>query len=193
MARTYDAIDGRLADFVLGQSVFFVATAPSGDGGHVNCSPKGNDGTLALLGPRTLAYLDGTGSGVETIAHLRDNGRIVLMWCAFAGPPRVVRVHGQGEAVVDGDPRFVALCDRFAGGVPLGTRAVVVVEAERISDACGYGVPLMDFVAHRDAMDTWARQKGPDGLAEYQSQRNATSLDGLPGLPDRPDRVRGAS
>lgn len=187
MGRTYDAIDGRLADFVLGQPVFFVATAPSGAGGHVNCSPKGTDGTFALLGPRTVAYLDRTGSGIETVAHLRDNGRIVLMWCAFTGPPRIVRVHGRGEVVEAGDPRFAGLCARFPaasgpGGAPLGTRAVVVVEAERISDSCGYGVPLMDFVDHRDAMDKWAANKGPDGLAEYQATTNAASLDGLPGL-----------
>lgn len=182
MGRTYDAIEGRLADFVLGQPVFFVATAPAGAEGHVNCSPKGNDGTLALLGPRTVAYLDATGSGVETVAHLQDNGRIVLMWCAFAGPPRIVRVHGRGEAVPEGDPRFAALCGRFPGEVPLGTRAVVVVEAERITDSCGYGVPLMDFVRHRDAMGKWARQKGPDGLAEYRADKNAVSIDGLPGL-----------
>lgn len=182
MGRTYVAIDGRLADFVLGQPVFFVATAPSGAEGHVNCSPKGNDGTLALLGPRTLAYQDMTGSGIETIAHLRDNGRIVLMWCAFTGPPRIVRVHGRGEVVTAGDPRFGGLCESFGGESPQGTRAIVVVEAERISDSCGYGVPLMDFAGHRDAMDKWARLKGPEGLADYRAEKNAASLDGLPGI-----------
>lgn len=182
MGRTYEAIDGRLADFVLGQPVFFVATAPGGTGGHVNCSPKGNRGSLALLGPRTVAYQDWTGSGVETVAHVRDTGRIVLMWCAFDGPPRIVRVHGRGEVVVAGDPRFEELAGRFPAPAGTGTRAIVVVEAERISDSCGYGVPLMDFTGFRDAMVKWEDQKGPEGLAAYRAENNAVSLDGLPGL-----------
>lgn len=184
MGRTYEAIDGRLADFVLAQPVFFVATAPSGALGHVNCSPKGNQGSLVVLGPRTLAYQDWTGSGVETIAHLRDTGRIVLMWCAFGGPPRIVRVHGRGEVVVAGDRRFAELAGRFPGPGRAGTRAIVVVDAERISDSCGYGVPLMDFTGFRDAMDKWEAQKGPQGLAAYRAEHNAVSLDGLPGLEE---------
>lgn len=184
MGRTYDAIEGRLADFVLAQPVFFVATAPAGAGGHVNCSPKGNDGTLAVLGPRTVAYQDRTGSGAETIAHLRQTGRIVVMFCAFSGPPRIVRLHGRGRVATEGDPEWDDVCRRWPGGdqLPLGTRAFVVVDVERISDSCGYGVPLMDFVGHREAMDKWASQKGVDGLAAYQAEHNAVSLDGLPAL-----------
>lgn len=186
MGRTYEAIEGRLADFVLGQPVFFVATAPAGAGGHVNCSPKGNDGTLVLLGPRTVAYQDLTGSGVETIAHLRQTGRIVVMFCAFSGPPRIVRFHGRGRVVTAGDPEWRDLCARFGEDEPrLGTRAYVVVDVERISDSCGYGVPLMDFVGHREAMGKWAAGKGADGLAQYRAEKNVVSLDGLHGLaPD---------
>ena len=180
MARTYGAIDGRLADFVLAQPVFFVATAPSGSEGHVNCSPKGNLDSLVLLGARTVAYQDLTGSGVETIAHLRDNGRIVLVFCAFAGPPRIVRLHGHGEAVERGDARFPELAARFRDRP--GARAVVVVEVERISDSCGYGVPLMDFLGHRDKIDKWEASKGADGVTAYRVEKNAVSLDGLKGL-----------
>ncbi|HVE45707.1 MAG TPA: pyridoxamine 5'-phosphate oxidase family protein [Acidimicrobiales bacterium] len=180
MARTYDAVDDRLATFLRAQHVFFVATAPSGSDGHVNLSPKGLDGTFAVLDPHTVAYLDLTGSGVETIAHLRENGRIVVMFCAFEGPPRIVRLHGQGEAVAAGDPRF----DDLAGHFPArpGIRSVIVIAVERISDSCGYGVPLMRYEADRDRLDRWAERKGPEGIAEYQAEKNAESIDGLPGL-----------
>ena len=182
MGRTYEHIDGRLADFVLGQPVFFVATAPGGAGGHVNCSPKGNKGSLVVLGPRTVAYQDWTGSGVETIAHLRENGRIVLMFCAFEGPPRIVRLHGVGGVCPPADPGFEELADRFEAPTAPGTRAIVRVDVQRISDSCGYGVPLMDFRAHRDNLDHWADTKGPDGLEAYRAEKNRASIDGLPGL-----------
>lgn len=184
MGRTYDAIDGGLSDFLARQHVFFVATAPSGGDGHINLSPKGLDGTFAVLGPKTVAYLDLTGSGVETIAHLRENGRIVVMFCAFEGPPRIVRFHGQGEAVVAGDPRFDELAERFPARP--GMRAVIVVDVERIADSCGYGVPRLRFEAERDQLDRWAERKGPGGIARYQASKNARSIDGLPGLPSAP-------
>jgi Pyridoxamine 5'-phosphate oxidase len=185
MGRVYESIDERLAAFIDRQPMFFVATAPSGTGGHVNCSPKSNDGDLVVLAGREVAYRDLTGSGVETIAHLRDNGRIVIMLCAFEGPPRIVRLHGRGEAVVASDPRFRALADRFPGHG--GTRAFVRVDVDRISDSCGYGVPIMSFVGHRENLDHWAETKGAQGLAEYRAEKNARSLDGLPGLPDPGD------
>lgn len=181
MGRTYESLEGRLGQFLLRQPVFFVATAPLGGGGHVNCSPKGNDGCLAVLGPQQIAYQDLTGSGSETIAHLRENGRIVVMFCAFEGPPRIVRIHGRGRVVLDGDPEWEALAGRFPAR--LGMRAVIVVDAERISDSCGYAVPLMDFQAHRSNLEHWAEEKGPEGLVAYREEKNALSLDGLAALP----------
>ncbi len=180
MGSTYPQIDDRLARFIERQPVFFVATAPLSAEGHVNCSPKGNDGTLAVLDPHRVAYLDLTGSGIETVAHLRENGRIVLMFCAFTGPPRIVRLHGRGEVVSLDDPRFPALAQRFAPNK--GARAVITVQVDRISDSCGYGVPLMTFERHRDNLDHWVETKGgPAGLAAYRRDKNAVSIDGLPG------------
>lgn len=181
MGRTYELIDEDLAKFMAAQPVFFVASAPSGDGGHVNCSPKGGEGTFRVLGPLRAAYQDGTGSGAETAAHLRQNGRIVVMFCAFAGAPKIVRLHGRGHLAVPGDPEW----DELDAAFPplLGRRAFVVVDVERISTSCGYGVPLMTFRGQRPTMDKWAEAKGPDGLALYRAENNALSLDGLPALP----------
>jgi hypothetical protein len=178
MGKIYERIDDRLREWMLAQPVVFVATAPLSGDGHVNVSPKGGLGTVAVVDPSTVAYLDLTGSGVETIAHLRENGRITLMWCAFSGPPKIVRVHGRGTVLDVSDPSVAS----WFPAMPVGARAVVVVRAERISDSCGYGVPLMDFTAERDTLERWATKKGPDGLATYRAERNATSLDGLTGL-----------
>jgi hypothetical protein len=182
MGRTYDRIDPRLADWMAGQPVFFVATAPLHSEGHVNCSPKGNRQELAVLDERRIAYLDQTGSGIETIAHLAENGRIVIMFCAFDGPPRIVRVHGQGRAVRPGEDGFAELASHFPGCDGVGVRSIVVVEARRISDSCGYGVPIMPFYSHRPTMDEWCERKGPEGIATYWTEKNAISLDGLPGI-----------
>ncbi|HWE56128.1 MAG TPA: pyridoxamine 5'-phosphate oxidase family protein [Acidimicrobiales bacterium] len=182
MGRTYDQIDDRLADWLVGQPVFFVATSPLAGDGHINCSPKGNRGELAVLDDRRIAYLDQTGSGIETVAHLAENGRIVLMFCAFEGPPRIVRIHGRGAAICRGDDGFDELADHFGRGHDIGVRSVIVVEAERISDSCGYGVPFMTFDSHRKTMDQWAERKGPEGITAYWGEKNVTSLDGLPGL-----------
>jgi hypothetical protein len=179
MGKVYDAIDERLAGWIRAQRVFFVATAPLAAEGHLNCSPRGLE-SLAVLGPREVAWLDLTGSGVETIAHLRENGRIVLMLCAFEGPPRIVRLHGRGAVVEPADPGFAALRARF--GEHEGVRAVIRVECTRISDSCGYGVPLLDYRSERPQLAEWARRKGEDGVRGYQAERNARSIDGLPGL-----------
>lgn len=182
MGSVYPEIDHRLSSFVESQPVFFVATAPLAGDGHVNCSPKGNDGTFVVLDGRRVAYLDLTGSGVETIAHLRENGRIVVMFCSFAGPPRIVRFHGTGEVVPLGDERFAGLLDHFSEKA--GARAVVVVTVDRISDSCGYGVPLMDFQGHRHNMAHWVEKKGGDAaLVAYRDEKNAVSIDDLPGFP----------
>jgi hypothetical protein len=182
MGRVHPRIDERLAEWIEAQPVFFVATAPLAADGMLNCSPKGNRGELVVLDPLTLAYVDQTGSGVETIAHLRENGRIVLMFCSFEGPPRIVRVHGRGEAVLRDDARFSDLSPRFAGGSGIGVRSVVLVSVNRVADSCGYGVPLMEFGGHRPMLDEWAQRKGPDGVRCYWGEKNAVSIEGLPGM-----------
>lgn len=166
-----------------GQPVFFVATAPIAANGHVNCSPKGNRQEFVVDGARRVMFLDQTGSGIETLAHLEENGRIVVMFCAFEGPPRIVRLHGRGRAAPAGTEEFETLRRRFPGGAGIGVRSVVVVDVERISDSCGYGVPLMDFEGHRTTMDEWVDRKGADGVTRYWAEKNSASLDGLPGMP----------
>jgi hypothetical protein len=184
MGRDFDGIDDRLARFLGRQHVFFVATAPRADDGHLNLSPKGLDGTFAVLDLHTVAYLDLTGSGVETIAHLRENGRIVVMFCAFNGPPRIVRLYGKGQSLLPGDPSFTSLLDRFPQHP--GVRSIIRVDVARVADSCGFGVPLMRFEGERSQLDEWAERKGPAGIARYQGDKNAASIDGLPGLPDLP-------
>ncbi|HEX6310687.1 MAG TPA: pyridoxamine 5'-phosphate oxidase family protein [Acidimicrobiia bacterium] len=178
MGRVLDAISDELAAFLEAQPVFFVATAPAD--GHVNVSPKGLD-SFRVLGPRTVAYLDLTGSGVETIAHLRDNGRITLMFCAFEGTPNIVRLYGAGEVLPTGGREADALLGRFRA-LP-GARSVIRVSLDRISTSCGYGVPLMTYAGERSRLVEWAGARGADGLVAYRSERNALSIDGLPGLP----------
>ncbi|MGH9040280.1 MAG: pyridoxamine 5'-phosphate oxidase family protein [Acidimicrobiia bacterium] len=180
MAHIYDEIDEDLAGFLARQPVFFVATAPSGDGGHLNLSPKGLAGSFAVLDPHTVAYLDLTGSGVETIAHLRENGRIVLMFCAFEGRARIVRLHGQGSVALAGDDGFEGLAARFPDRI--GVRSVVSVAVERVADSCGFGVPVMRYDSDRNQLERWARGRGDDGLVAYRAEMNARSIDGLPGL-----------
>jgi hypothetical protein len=182
MGRLYPKIDARLAGFVESQPVFFVATAPLAAEGLINCSPKGNDGNFAVFDDHRAGYLDLTGSGIETIAHLQENRRIVLMFCAFVGPPRIVRFHGTGEVVALGDARFDELLAHFTPNP--GARAIVVVTVERISDACGYSVPIMEFQRHRDNGDHWVEKKGADGLIAYRAEKNARSIDGLPGYSE---------
>lgn len=180
MSKVYEQIDDPMAAWLAAQPMFVVATAPLAGDGLINASPKGGSGTFAVLGPTTVAYLDLTGSGVETIAHLRENGRIVLMFMAFDGRPQIVRLYGRGRVVVPDDADFADLCQRFAPKV--GTRSVIVVDLDRIADSCGYAVPRMDYVADRDVLDLVAQKKGPQGLVAYRAERNAVSLDGLPGL-----------
>lgn len=179
MGKVFDAIDDKLAAWIAAQRMFFVATAPLAASGHVNLSPKGRD-SFAVLGPREVAYVDLTGSGIETVAHLRENGRIAVMFCAFDGPPRIVRLYGRGTVLAPGDAGFDEVVARFPR-YP-GTRAVVRVALDRIADACGYAVPLFEFRGERTQLDDWAAHKGPDGLRAYRAEKNAKSIDGLPGL-----------
>lgn len=178
MSRVLEAITPELTAFLEAQPVFFVATAPSGPGGTVNVSPKGLD-SFRVLDGHTVAYLDLTGSGIETVAHLRDNGRITLMFCAFTGRPDIVRLSGRGEALPAEDPEATPLLARFPP-YP-GRRSVVRVAVERISSSCGFGVPLMQLVDERSELTDWARKRGPEGLVAYRAEKNATSIDGLPG------------
>ncbi len=175
------------------QPLFFVGTAPRADDGHVNVSPKGPIESLAVVDDRTVAYMDVVGSGAETIAHLRENGRIVVMLCAFEGPPRILRLHGTGEAVMPDDERFSALLERCGfsePAIPESRRAIVVVEVSRIADSCGYGVPLMSYEGEREHARKWAQKKvrvgGVEALADYQRRKNSESLDGLPAVELEP-------
>jgi hypothetical protein len=190
MGKVFDAIDERLERWIAAQPMFFVGTAPLDPDGHVNVSPKGPIEALRVLGPSRVAYLDFVGSGAETIAHLRENGRIVIMLCAFSGPPRILRLHGRGSTVAAGDPGFDELLSScgFEGidGVPETRRSIVMVSVERIADSCGYGVPLMSHEGRREHMDLWAAKKlrvgGPDALLDYQREKNSVSIDGLPAV-----------
>jgi hypothetical protein len=180
MARTLDALDNSLMAWIAKQPVFFVATAPSGRDGHVNLSPKGYD-SFRVLGPTQVAYLDLTGSGVETVAHIRDNGRLTVMFCAFSGPPRILRLYGSGEVVVPDDDRFGELVRRFPR-LP-GVRSVIMLSIERISTSCGFAVPNMELTGERSNLLEFAERGESAGtLAAYRAKENAFSIDGLPGL-----------
>lgn len=179
MGKTYPSITADLAAWIQRQHVFFVATAPLSGEGHVNASPKGLD-CLRITGPAQVAYLDATGSGAETIAHLRENGRIVVMFCAFSGPPKIVRLHGKGTVVTRSSPDWETWCSRFpAMAAP---RSVIVVDVSRISDSCGYGVPTMDYHEDRDVLSRWVATHGEAVLPQYRREHNARSIDGLPAL-----------
>ncbi len=200
MAAIYSELDERLIKFILNQPMFFVASAPcldeSGTGGHVNLSPKGYKDTFAVLDPLTVAYVDLTGSGSETIAHLRQNGRITIMFCSFDRSPKILRIYGRGEVIVPQDPRWATYATYFpslSGGgssVPAlddafergSQRAIIVVSADRISDSCGYAVPVMELVGERDVLARWADRKSEDELTAYRVKHNTTSIDGLPAL-----------
>lgn len=191
MGKVYPELDERLRNFISRQPVFFVATAPSvttqGDGGHVNISPKGLKDTFAVLGPTTVAYVDLTGSGAETVAHLRNNGRITIMFCSFASQAKILRIYGRGRTVLPGDAEWPGIASRFdpvagPGAQRHGTRAIIVVEVERIADSCGYGVPVMELSGERDLLDDWSGRRSDAELDMYRAENNAVSIDGLPAL-----------
>jgi predicted pyridoxine 5'-phosphate oxidase superfamily flavin-nucleotide-binding protein len=195
MGKIFDAIDEQLESWIYRQPMFFVGSAPLDADGHVNVSPKGPIDSLRVLAPTSVAYLDMIGSGAETIAHVRENGRIVIMLCAFDGPPRILRLHGRGEVVVASDARFAHLMELCGFPEPAtleARRAIVLVEVVRVADSCGYGVPLMKHEGDRPHMPLWAAKKvrvgGADALLDYQREKNAVSIDGLPAV-DLPLRV----
>jgi hypothetical protein len=189
MATVFDGIDERQREWIARQALFFVGTAPLAGDGHVNVSPKGPIGSLRVLDEHTIAYLDIAGSGAETIAHLRENGRIVVMLCAFDGPPRILRLHGTGTVRRPGEPEFESLLERCGfedPSLPEARRAVIVVAVERVADSCGYGVPLMRHEGERPhsrlSAEKRVRTRGPEAYREYEAQHNVTSLDGLPAV-----------
>jgi len=185
MGKVHDDIGPELQAFLERQPMFFVATAPLTPDGHVNVSPKGLDGTFAVLDPRRVAYLDLTGSGIETVAHVRENGRICVMFCAFDGRPTIVRLHGTGSVLTPDDPGFDEALAAFGeAGTSRrhGARSVITVAVHRVSDSCGYAVPRMDLVAEREVLDLAHAKKSPEVMAAYRRDRNAESLDGLRGL-----------
>jgi hypothetical protein len=179
MGKVLAEIDEAARKFIGAQHLFFVASAPLGAGGHVNVSPKGLD-TLRILGPSTVAYLDFNGSGVETIAHLKENGRIVLMFCAFQGPPNIYRLYGHGRVVEAHEPEFAELAARFEKFEH--ARSIVVVAITRVQDSCGYGVPLFKYEGERTQLQAWAGKRGAEGLKEYRAVKNRKSIDGLAGV-----------
>jgi hypothetical protein len=189
MGKIFDGIDDGLAGWIAAQPLYFVGSAPLDPDGHINLSPKGPIETLRVLDERTVAYLDLVGSGAETAAHVRENGRIVVMLCSFQGPPRIVRLHGRAEVIAAADPRFTTMLGRCGFAEPEvaeSRRAIMLVDVQRVADSCGYGVPLMSYEGQRPHMDAWAAKKlrvgGAEALAEYQREKNARSIDGLPAI-----------
>lgn len=179
MGKIYSTIDDTVRKFIEAQPLFFVGSAPLDSDGHVNVSPKGLD-TLRILGSLTIAYLDLTGSGIETVSHLKENGRIVLMFCSFQGPPKILRLHGRGRVIEPEQTEFT----HFAAHFPEheGMRAIVLVEVSRISDSCGYGVPLLQYEGERTQLSAWAHKLGPEKLKTYRQKKNDQSIDRIPGL-----------
>lgn len=180
MSKSYESITPALADWIAQQEIFFVATAPLAPGGHVNASPKGGK-ALRVTGPREVVYQDYTGSGCETAAHIRENGRIVIMLCAFSGPPKIVRLHGHATLITPPDAQYAEMAALFPANP--GTRAFVHVAVKRVSDSCGFAVPQYEFQSKRDSLDRWAASKTPEQLQAYREAKNRSSIDGLPAQP----------
>ncbi len=177
MGQVFEGIDENLAEFIRRQEMFFVATAPSV--GQINLSPKGLD-SFRIVDARTVAYLDLVGSGIETVAHLRENGRIAILFCAFDGAPKIVRLQGRGTALEPDTEDFARLRPMFPDHP--GIRTIIRIDCERISDSCGFSVPLYEFRGRRRQLLDWAEQQGPAALENYKRLKNANSIDGLPGL-----------
>lgn len=179
MGKVFDEIDGKLRSFIEAQHMFFIATSPLDAAGHVNLSPKGLD-SLRIIDPLTVVYMDYVGSGAETIAHVRENGRIVLMLCAFDGAPNIVRIHGKGDVLEPQDAGYAPLRALFPAVTP--GRAIIRIAVQRVSDSCGFGVPRYAYEGERSQLPDWADRKGESGLEKYQQEKNRVSVDGLPAL-----------
>ena len=179
MGKEYTEIDEGLQRWMKRQHLFFISTAPLQGDGHINCSPKGMDG-LVVSGPKQLMYGDVGGSGIETVAHLKENGRVTIMMCAFDGPPKIIRFYGTGSVIEPHQAGFMGLAEQFIDLPSL--RNIIVIDADQIIDSCGFGVPMYDFRKQRDSFDNYLKDKDEAFLHNYRRERNATSLDGLPGL-----------
>src|SRR5215469_10753043 len=182
MGKVYEAIDQQIKEWMVAQKVFFVATAPLSGEGHINCSPKDGD-SIRVVDGKTLVYLDLIGSGVETIAHVRENGRIIVMMCAFEGAPKIMRFHGRGEVIEKDNSQFEHLKTLFVSEV--GIRSFILIHLDRISDSCGFGVPVLEFKDYRKQLRTYNERVGEEKLADYKIKHNTTSIDGLPGVKTR--------
>lgn len=178
MGRVTDHIDSSTENWISRQHLFFVGTAPQGEG-RVNISPKGLD-SFRVLSPKRVAYLDLTGSGAETIAHLRDNGRITIMFAAFEGPPRILRLYGNGVVHLQESDEHAQLAGLFPER--RAVRSIITVDVDRVQDSCGYAVPEMEYVANRTRLDQWADNRTDEEIAAYRAEKNATSIDGLPAI-----------
>ncbi len=176
--KIHPKITPALNEFISRQHLFFVASAPLNLEGHVNLSPKGLD-SFCILSPKQVAYLDLVGSGNETSAHLRENGRITFMFCAFDGPPNILRLYGKGRTVLPGQPEWEALAQHFTLRDFVGARQIIVAEITRVQTSCGYGVPLYEYQGERDQLPRWAEKKGRAGLQDYMQENNRASIDGL--------------
>ncbi|MEH1924451.1 MAG: pyridoxamine 5'-phosphate oxidase family protein [Nostoc sp.] len=176
MSKLFDCITKELQDFIAAQHLFFVGSAPLSPTGHVNLSPKGFN-CFRILSPNRVGYLDLTGSGNETSAHLQENGRITFMFCAFQEPPCILRLYGQGTTILPSSPDWDSLYSLF---LPIpGTRQIIVADIEKIQTSCGFGIPLYEYQGQRQTLVNWASKKGEEGVREYQQQKNLVSIDGL--------------
>lgn len=178
MAKVFESIDARFAEFISQQKIFFTASAAVD--GRVNMSPK-DAASLRILGEKKVAYLDQTGSGNETAAHVRSNRRLTMMFCAFEGAPMILRLYGLATVLQRKSAGYTELLGSAFGGVePPGARQIVVLEVDRVQTSCGYGVPLFEYVGERDTLRRWALAKGDAGLEEYWRRKNVESIDGFP-------------
>ena len=177
MGKFYDHIPADQQAFIREQHVFFVASAPLSPDGHVNVSPKGMD-CFRVLGPNQVAYLDLTGSGNETSAHIAENGRITFMFCALTGPPNILRLYGHGQTALPDSAEWAALHTQFPDYA--GARQIIVAEIDRVQTSCGFAVPFMDYQSERETLVKWAESKGEPALTDYRTTNNAKSVDGLP-------------
>lgn len=179
MGKLFSEITPDIKEWIEKQKMYFVATAPLANDGHVNCSPKGLD-SFRIISPTKVAYQDLTGSGIETIAHIRENNRVTIMFCAFEGPPKIFRLYGSGEIILPGESGFDATAAQFPQRI--GVRAYIIVHITSITDSCGYGVPLYEFKSERDVLTKWSDRTGEEGVIKYQQEKNLKSKDGLRGL-----------
>lgn len=169
-------IDDKIATWISKQKMFFVATAPLSEDGHINCSPKGLD-TFRILDKHTVLYQDLTGSGAETIAHINENGRIIIMFCAFEGAPTIVRLYGKGQVILPDNTLWNSCHQLFEPRK--GVRAYIQININKVTQACGYAVPEFEFKKNRKVLDDWFDRKGEDGLQAYRNEHNQKSIDGL--------------